>query len=52
MELKEFIAATLGEIQEGVHMAIKQTIENGINGAINPSWGSTKDINSSLYPRS
>lgn len=48
MELKEFIAATLGEIQEGVHMAIKQTIESGINGAINPSWGGTKDINSSL----
>ncbi len=48
MELKEFIAATLGEIQEGVQMAINQTISKKINGAINPSWGGTGDINSSL----
>ncbi len=48
MELKEFIATTLGEIQEGVQIAINRTIENGVNGAINPSWGGIKDINSSL----
>lgn len=38
MELKEFIASTLGEIQEGVQMAINQTIQNGISGAINPNF--------------
>ena len=44
MELKEFIASTLGEIQEGVQMAINQTIKNGISGAINPNFGaSNKD---------
>ena len=44
MELKEFIASTLGEIQEGVQMAIDQTRGKGVNGAINPSWGGTDQI--------
>ncbi|OBU35998.1 hypothetical protein CTM76_00420 [Photobacterium phosphoreum] len=48
MELKSFIATTLGEIQEGVQIAINQTIANGVNGAINPSWGGTRDMNTSL----
>lgn len=48
MELKEFIASTLGEIQEGVQMAINETIKSGVNGAINPSWGGTNNINASL----
>lgn len=39
MELKEFIATTLGEIQSGVQKAIDETIKNGVKGAINPSWG-------------
>jgi len=48
MELKDFIATTLGEIQEGVQIAINETIKNGVNGAINPSWGGTKEMNSTL----
>ena len=44
MELNEFIAITLSEIQKGVQSAINSTIESGINGAINPVWGTTKDI--------
>jgi len=41
VELKEFIASTLGEIQEGVQMAIDQTRGKG---AINPSWSGTDQI--------
>lgn len=37
MELKEFIANTITEIQKGVQLAIDQT-EN-IKGAVNPVWG-------------
>ncbi|ACE83820.1 hypothetical protein [Cellvibrio japonicus] len=48
MELKEFIASTLGEIQEGVQLAINETIKNGVNGVINPSRGGTNNINASL----
>ncbi|EJG1555236.1 hypothetical protein [Vibrio parahaemolyticus] len=48
MELKEFIATTLGEIQEGVQIAINETIKNGVNGAINPSWGGKKGMNNTL----
>jgi hypothetical protein len=48
MELKEFIASTLGEIQEGVQMAIKATSESDVNGVINPSWGGINNINASL----
>ena len=44
MELQEFIAATLGEIQQGVQAAIDKTISNGVKGAINPVWGTTRDI--------
>lgn len=44
MELNEFIAATLSEIQRGVQAAISDTIKSGVNGAINPVWGTTKDI--------
>jgi len=48
MELKEFIATTLGEIQEGVQTAINETMNNNLNGAINPSWGGTQGMNTSL----
>jgi len=48
VELKSFIATTLGEIQEGVQMAINETIANGVNGVINPSWGETKDMDANL----
>ncbi len=41
MELKDFIATTLGEIQEGVQLAINQTIKNGVSGAINPNFTET-----------
>jgi hypothetical protein len=51
MELKDFITATLVEIQAGVQGAIDQTIKNKIGGAINPSWGSTKDIKASLIEK-
>jgi len=44
MELHEFITATLSEIQQGVQAAINNTIAKGVNGAINPVWGTTKDI--------
>lgn len=47
LELNEFIALTLSEIQKGVHAAINDTIKNGVNGAINPVWGTTKDIGAS-----
>jgi hypothetical protein len=51
MELKDFISATLIEIQSGVQAAIDQTIKDKIGGAINPSWGGTKDINASLIEK-
>ena len=44
MELNEFIAATLSEIQKGVQAAITDTCQNGVNGVINPVWGTTRDI--------
>ena len=43
MELSEFVAMTLGEIQRGVQTAINSTKGN-VSGAINPVWGTTKDI--------
>ena len=48
MELREFIAGTLADIQAGVQAAINQTIASQTNGAINPCWGTTKDIGASL----
>jgi len=51
MELKDFITATLIEIQSGVSAAIKHTQKNNIPGAINPSWGGTDDINASLIEK-
>lgn len=47
MELNEFIAVTLSEIQKGVQAAISDTIKNSVNGAINPVWGTTNDIGAS-----
>lgn len=44
MKLHEFITATLGEIQQGVQNAINNTINGGVAGAINPVWGTAKDI--------
>jgi hypothetical protein len=44
MELHDFIAITLGEIQEGVQSAINNTIAKGVKGAINPAWGITNDL--------
>ncbi|BCV41211.1 hypothetical protein [Shewanella algae] len=44
MELKDFVASTLGEIQEGVQLAINRAMDRKTNGAINPCWGETSDI--------
>jgi hypothetical protein len=41
MDLKNFIASTLGEIQEAVQLAINQTSKSGIKGAINPDFTET-----------
>jgi len=46
MELKDFISATLTEIQQGVQAAINKTLSSKTNGAINPCWGTTTDIGS------
>lgn len=43
MELKEFITSTLIQIQEGVQEAIKITQDKGLNGVINPIWGTIND---------
>lgn len=43
MELHEFIAATLGGIQQGVQSAIDNARTRGLKGAINPVWGTTSD---------
>ena len=51
MTLKDFITATLVEIQGGVQAAIDQTIKNKVGGAINPSWGTTKNIKASLIEK-
>ncbi len=45
MELKDFVAETLVEIQQGVQEAIKRTTELKTNGVINPVWGSSRDVN-------
>ena len=37
MELREFIANTITEIQHGVQQAIDQTSD--VKGAVNPVWG-------------
>lgn len=39
MELKDFIAVTLVEIQQGVQAAINKTIASEVSGVINPCWG-------------
>lgn len=39
MELRDFITATLTEIQSGVQAAINATIKSDTKGAINPCWG-------------
>lgn len=44
MELHEFITTALGEIQQGVQAAINNTTAEGVRGAINSVWGTTKDI--------
>ena len=46
MELSEFIAMTLAEIQRGVQTAINNT-KGTVSGAINPVWGTPKDIGAS-----
>ncbi|MDD5335263.1 MAG: hypothetical protein PHS32_16145 [Rhodoferax sp.] len=46
MDLSEFIAATLSEIQKGVESAIKSTIATGVTGVINPVWGTHEDVGS------
>jgi hypothetical protein len=43
MELREFITATLVEIQSGVQDAINYAVEHGMKGAINPSFDPRKD---------
>jgi hypothetical protein len=47
MELKEFIATTLAEIQQGVQAAIASTSRSGTSGVINPCWGTVNDIDKS-----
>ena len=47
MDLKEFIAETLVEIQQGVQLAIQKTRESQTNGVINPVWGTSKDVGAS-----
>ncbi len=37
MELRDFIAKTISEIQNGVQLAIDQTTD--VKGAVNPVWG-------------
>ena len=44
MELKDFIAATLTEIQAGVQAAIASTQASGTSGVINPCWGTVNDM--------
>lgn len=39
MELREFIAETLTEIQQGVQDAIRRRTGSDFRGAINPVWG-------------
>jgi hypothetical protein len=39
MELRDFIATTLTEIQTGVQAAIDAAVKSGTKGAINPCWG-------------
>jgi hypothetical protein len=39
MELREFITATLTEIQLGVQNAIDSAAKSHTKGAINPCWG-------------
>jgi len=51
MELKDFVAATLCEIQEGVQKAINDTQENDINGVINPCWGGSHRINRDMIEK-
>lgn len=51
MELKEFITATLIEIQSGVQGAIDHVVKNKVGGAINPFWGDAKKINSTLIEK-
>lgn len=48
MELHEFITATLSDIQQGVQNAINSTIAKGVNGAINPAWGTTDNVGPEL----
>ena len=43
MELREFITATLVEIQSGVQDAINVAVRDGMKGAINPSFDPRKD---------
>lgn len=44
MDLKEFVAETLVEIQEGVELAIQRTREQKTTGVINPVWGGTSHV--------
>lgn len=48
MELRDFITATLSEIQAGVQGAINTTISARTNGAINPHWGTLDEIDRNL----
>jgi hypothetical protein len=42
MDLSEFVAETISEIQKGVQLAIERTKD--MSGAINPVWGTANDI--------
>lgn len=50
MELRDFIAGTLVEIQTGVHAAILVT-KGKVGGAINPSWASEGAVDSGLVEK-
>jgi len=42
MDLSEFIADTILQIQQGVSLAIERTAD--VKGAVNPVWGTNEDI--------
>lgn len=51
MELKDFIAMTLTEIQSGVQAAIEGAKKSGANGAISPCWDSVREAGSTLIQK-
>jgi hypothetical protein len=44
MDLDEFIAETIVEIQQGVQSAIQKSRDREMNGVINPVWGDHTNV--------